>query len=323
MPKPTELLGIDSRHLSALAAIARTRSISRAAEELGFGQSAVSQQLAGLERIVGRRLVDRGTGPKPVTLTAAGDVLLGHATWILDRLATAAADLDRLDSGAAGSVRVGAFQSAGARLLPSVLASFRKQWPGITIAVHNETRDGELAELLRSGTLDVAFVEHSAVGHGLDAIELVIDQFVAIVPPGHRLASRRTLALTDFAGEDMINGNATDSCTAKGENALRAIGIEPRVVFRTEDNPTRQRLVDAGLGCAVLPGLTVEPSLSNGAVMIPLQEDLHRVICLAWSSERTPSHALSQFIEAAKAAITPLDTTRAPSRPRGRSAAAE
>ena len=87
MPKPTELLGIDSRHLSALAAIARTRSISRAAEELGFGQSAVSQQLAGLERIVGRRLVDRGTGPKPVTLTAAGDVLLTHATWILDRLA--------------------------------------------------------------------------------------------------------------------------------------------------------------------------------------------------------------------------------------------
>lgn len=307
MPTTTELLEIDSRHLSALVAIARTRSISRAAEELGYGQSAVSQQLAGLERIVGRRLVDRGTGPRPVTLTTAGEVLLAHATWILDRLATAAADLDHLDSGAAGSIRVGAFQSAGARLLPSVLASFRSQWPAITLAVHNETTDGELADLVRSGAIDVAFIESTHVDTGLDTVQLLVDRFVAIVPPGHRLASRKSVSLADFAGEDLVNGKATDSCTSKGESALRAMGIEPRVVFRTEDNPTRQRLVDAGLGCAVLPGLTVEPSLSNGAVMIPLVEDIHRTICLAWSSDRTPSFALTQFIATAKATIGHLD----------------
>ena len=321
MPSTTELLEVDSRHLAALVAIARTRSISRAADELGYGQSAVSQQLAGLERIVGRRLVDRGTGPKPVTLTAAGEVLLSHAKWILDRLTSAAIELDRLDSGALGSIRVGAFQSAGARLLPSVLATFRSQWPAISLAVHNETTDGDLADLVRSGAVDVAFVEQTMLGPGLDVLEIFVDRFVAIVPPGHRLADRKTVTLLDFAEEDMVNGNATDSCTLRGENALRAAGVEPRVVFRTEDNPTRQRLVDAGLGCAVLPGLTVEPSLSNGAVMIPLVEDIHRVICLAWSSERTPSYALSQFIETAKTVIKPPEKVPAKSPSRRRRAA--
>jgi DNA-binding transcriptional LysR family regulator len=296
MLNTTELLEIDSRHMGALAAIARTRSISRAAEELGYGQSAVSQQLAALERIVGRRLVDRGTGPRPVTLTPAGEVLHTHCIWILDRLAAAAADLDHLDSGAAGSIRIGAFQSAGARLLPTVLGTFRSQWPSITLAVHTEATDGELVDLLRSGAIDIAFIESAHAAAGMEILQLLVDRYVAIVPPSHRLASRKTVSLTDFAGEDLLNGKATDSCSTKGESALRAAGVEPHVVFRTDDNPTRQRLVDAGLGCAILPGLTVEPSLTNGAVIIPLAEDVHRVICLAWSSNRTPSFALTQFI---------------------------
>jgi molybdate transport repressor ModE-like protein len=310
MPSIAELWNLDLRHLAALDAIARTRSISRAAEELGYGQSAVSQQLAALERVVGHRLVDRGTGPRPVTLTAAGESLLGHARWILDRLVAARNDLERLDSGEAGSLRIGTFQSAGARLLPSVLAAYRKVWPSITLSIHTETRTGELAELLLAGAIDVAFVEGASIGPGLEHREVVRDRYVALVPPGHRLATRRTVTLADFAGEDFVDGLLGDQCTARGEQALREAGAEGRVVFRTDDNPTRQRLVDAGLGCAVLPGLTVEPGLTNGAVILALEEDIHRTICLAWASERTQTFALLRFVEIAEATLASADAKK-------------
>lgn len=291
---------IDTRHLEALIAIARTRSISRAAVELGYGQSTVSQQLAVLERTVGRRLVDRGTGPRPVSLTAAGEILLGHANWIIARLGLARDDLSRLDDGATGSIRIGTFQSAGASLLPQVLADYRSAWPSISVSLHNENRDGDLAGLLLRGSLDVAFVERSWVTDGLAHVELLIDDYVALVPPGHRLATRTTLSLADLADEDLIDGGPNDTCTARATQAFRALGSEPRIVFRTDDNPTRQRIVNAGLGCAVVPRLTVEAGLPDGGVVVALESELHRVICLAWPTERTSSFAVERFIATAQ-----------------------
>jgi DNA-binding transcriptional LysR family regulator len=243
--------------------------------------------------------VRSGTGPRPVTLTAAGDVLLTHANWILDRLSTARNDLERLATGSTGSIRVGSFQSVGARLLPSVLVAFRSLWPDINVSIYNETTDGELADLIRSGSLDVAFVESSSVGTDLHSTELMVDQFVALVPPAHRFATRRSLSLTDFEGEDMIDGE-TNGCTYQSQRAMLDAGVRMNVVFRTDDNATKQRLVDAGLGCAVLPALTVEPSLANGAVMVELVDNVHRKICLAWSADRTPSFAVTQFVATAK-----------------------
>ena len=306
MRESTEPWALDTRHLAALAAIARTRSVSKAADELGYGQSAVSQQLAALERIAGHRLVDRGTGPRPVTLTAAGESLLGHTSWVLDRLEMARRDLARLAAGQAGSIAIGTFQSAGARLLPQVLAAFRTEWPELRVSIHNEMADGELPDLIRSGAIDAAFLAEVLLGGDFEQVELMTDRFVALVPPGHRLAHRTKVSLVDFAGEDMIDGWLGDSCTTKGARALQSAGVETNVVFRTEDNPTRQRLVDAGLGCAVLPGLTVEPGLPNGAIMIPIEEDLSRVINLTWSAERTRSFALDRFIETTKNVVATI-----------------
>ena len=310
MANPTELWNLDMRHLAALAAIADTRSISRAADMLGYGQSAVSQQLAALERVVGQRLVDRGSGPRPVTLTDAGVAVLDHARWILDRLDMARAELSAIEHGSAGSLRVGTFQSAGARLLPKVLAAYRRRWPDISVSIHNEDKQGSLPDLVREGALDVAFVEASMVGDGLESTEVMVDRFVALVPPGHRLATRRSISLRDLDGEDFVDGAIGDSCTAKGEQALRAAGVAGRTVVRTPDNPTRQRLVHAGLGCAVAPGLTVEPGLSDGGVIVPLREDLQRVISLTWSADRTRSFALDRFIETAQTELAALSTMR-------------
>ncbi len=111
-------LGLELRHLIALKAIAEERSFGRAARRLGYTQSAISQQLAGLERIVGQRLVDRPGGPRPVSLTEAGQLLLSHADGVTARLRAAQADLATLGAGDAGPLRIGTYQSVGARILP-------------------------------------------------------------------------------------------------------------------------------------------------------------------------------------------------------------
>jgi DNA-binding transcriptional LysR family regulator len=304
MMNSNQLWELDTRHLMALQAIASTRSVSKAAEQLGYGQSAVSQQLAALERIVGVRLVDRGTGPRPVTLTEAGETLLGHAVRILERIGCAQADLASLDAGLSGSIRIGSFQSAGSQLLPQVLSAFRTRWPEITIHLRGEEADCDLSSCVIDGSLDVSFLETSAIGVGLDHVEVFVDRFVAIVPPTHRLASRKLLGLSDFEGEDVIEGAAGDTCATKAIRAFQEAGIDTNVVFRTNDNTTRQRLVDAGLGCSVVPGLTVESSLARGGVVIPLKERIERRICLAWASNRTPSTAVLNFVETAKSALS-------------------
>src|SRR5207249_3982695 len=115
------LLGVELRHLLALQAVAREGSFGRAAIALGYTQSAVSQQIAALERIVGARLVERPGGPRPVSLTEAGELLLRHAEAIVARLAAAQADLGALAEGEGGVLRVGIYQSVGQRILPDLI----------------------------------------------------------------------------------------------------------------------------------------------------------------------------------------------------------
>src|SRR5947208_14695455 len=100
--EPDRWLGVELRHLAALQAVAEGGSFGRAAARLGYTQSAVSQQIATLERLVGERLVDRPGGPRPVTITQAGTVLLRHADGIVARLRAAQADLAALRDGSAG-----------------------------------------------------------------------------------------------------------------------------------------------------------------------------------------------------------------------------
>src|SRR4051812_25175116 len=112
---------VELRHLAALEAVGRTHSFVAAARELGYTQSAISQQIARLEAGVGQRLVERPGGPRPVTLTEAGTLLLRHADAIVAQLDAAEADMAALAAGAAGPLHVGIFQSVGARILPGLL----------------------------------------------------------------------------------------------------------------------------------------------------------------------------------------------------------
>src|ERR687896_660566 len=127
--EPDRWLGVELRHLAALQAISAEGTFGKAARRLGYTQSAISQQIATLERAVGERLVERPGGPRPVSLTEAGRLLLRHAEAIVARLEAARADFAALSAGEAGMLRVGTYQSIGQRVLPRLLRRFAREWP--------------------------------------------------------------------------------------------------------------------------------------------------------------------------------------------------
>ena len=186
--EPDRWLGVEIRHLAALQAIAAERSFGGAARRLGYTQSAISQQIQTLERIVGERLVERPGGPRPVTLTEAGTLLLRHADSIVARLQAAQADLHALRTGEAGSLRVGTFQSVGARVLPEIMRRFTVQWPQIEVRL-DELDDEEVAESLERGALDVGFVLLPVGAAPLETLELIVDPYVLGVGGGEALAA--------------------------------------------------------------------------------------------------------------------------------------
>src|SRR5918994_756955 len=146
-------LGVEIRHLAALEAVAKEGSFGRAAAALGYTQSAVSQQIQMLERIVGERLLERPGGPRAVSLTEAGTLLLRHAEAIVGRLRAAQADMTALADGDAGSLRIGTFQSVGAKVLPEVMRRFLDGWPQIELELTESASDDELLRLVERGEL--------------------------------------------------------------------------------------------------------------------------------------------------------------------------
>src|SRR5881398_3409648 len=186
--KRNSFFGIELRHLAALEAVGRSSSFGAAARELGYTQSAVSQQIAQLERLVGQKLVDRPGGPKRVSLTEAGRLLLRHADAIVAQLDAAQADMAALAQGEAGPLRIGIFQSVGARLLPGLLRRFREEYPRVEVRVREETDAAELLRLLEHGELDLTFADLPLPEGPYTWREILRDPYVLVVPAGDELA---------------------------------------------------------------------------------------------------------------------------------------
>ncbi len=297
--EPDSWLGVELRHFAALQAIAATGSFGRAAEHLGYTQSAISQQIATLERIVGEKLVERPGGPRPVSLTEAGRLLLRHADSIVARLQAAQADLQALRAGEAGTLRIGTFQSAGARVLPEIMRRFTAQWPLIEVMLE-EHDDEEIADALERGELDVGFLLLPIGDAPLATVELLRDPYVLVVAAGSPLADGPP-SLQEIAHQPLVgfrSGPSTDPIEA----AFRAARLEPRWAFRSNDNQTVQGLVAAGMGCAIVPLLTVDTG-DPRIVAVDLGDSVEpRVVGIGRHRDRYASPAARAFIDTALAA---------------------
>jgi DNA-binding transcriptional LysR family regulator len=290
-------LGVELRHLAALEAVARTGSFRRAARELGYTQSAVSQQIAQLERIVGQRLFHRPGGPRRVEPTEAGLLLLRHADSIVAQLDAARADMAALAEGEAGTLRVGIYQSVGARLLPALVRRFRAQWPRVGVRVREESAAGDLLRLLEHGELDLSFADLPLPEGPYEWAELLQDPYVLLVSARSELASLESApALREVAKLPLIGRRSTD----EPERHLAGRVPDVNVVFRTDDNGTLAAFVAEDLGAAIEPRLVVDPR-DRDVKMLPFGSRIAaRTLVLAWHRDRYRSQAAQAFVELAR-----------------------
>jgi DNA-binding transcriptional LysR family regulator len=254
---------IDVRRLRALRELVSAGSFSGAAQALGYTQSAISQQIAALERETGLHLVERGT--RPTALTDAGRLLLDTAEPIFGHLAKADAAVKELAGRRAQQLRLAGFPTACATILPPAIARVLARHADLEISLV-EAEPGDAARALKAGRIDlaVAYTYPALREHDDPALEHTIlfdDQFRLVLPRRHRLAGKRRLKLRDLASEAWIvppAGGPSSSYRRMLLAACRDVGFEPRIAFEIEDTGAGAALVAAGLGLALLASLALD-----------------------------------------------------------------
>lgn len=244
--------------LQTFVEVARQGSLSAAALELAYTQSAVSQQIAALEAEAGVALLDRHA--RGVRLTGAGQALLTHAEGVIARLDAAEADLAAIAGLRGGQLRAASFPTAGATLMPLAIATFRTRHPDVELTLV-EGEPEQIAPRVAAGELDLAllfeFAEAPERQEGLDRLELLHDPMYLALPGGHRLTHRRRLRLEDLRGEAWIQTSRQSACARHVVHSCLAAGFTPNVSFESDDYQTIQGLVAAGVGVALIPELAL------------------------------------------------------------------
>jgi DNA-binding transcriptional LysR family regulator len=251
---------LDVKRMRVLREVAARGSFSAAAEALSYTQSAVSQQIAALEREAGTTLVERNA--RGVRLTDAGRALVEHAEVILARLADAEVELEAIAGARAGRLRLAAFPSAYASIMPPAVARLRERHPGVELTLEPlEPAEGLAA--LRAGDIDIAVSIQPLPGcgpsrEGIDEVTLLDDPMYVVLARDHPFAHRGRFGLSDLAGEPWMLG-ASSSCpdTAIFLRACQKAGFEPRVAFYSDDYNAIQGFVGAGMGVALIPDLAL------------------------------------------------------------------
>ena len=247
---------LDVRRMRVLREVAARGSFSAAAEALSFTQSAVSQQIAALEREAGAVLVQRSA--RGVRLTEAGEAVVRHADAILARLADAEAELDAIAGLRGGRLRMAAFESAGATLMPLAIAEFSASHPGVELSL-SLAEPEDSVPLLRSGELDIALTfdvrPNLPTQEGIDRTYLLEDPMYLVLPADHPLAAKPTTRLEDLSGDAWIGGPSDCECNRLIYRACAAAGYDPRIAFETDDYTAVQGFVAAGVGVSLIAGL--------------------------------------------------------------------
>jgi DNA-binding transcriptional LysR family regulator len=297
---------MELRHLRYFAAVAETLSFTQAAADCGVAQSALSQQVARLEKDVGAVLFTRSS--RQVRLTEAGAVLLPWARRLLADAEQAGADVAALAGLRRGRLRLGVIQTvAGAVDLAAVLGDYHERHPGIELSVSYDTSSALLAAVL-DGALDLALVGLGAerIPAGLEHRVLDEDRLVAVVAAGHPLAGRRHVDLAELSADELIWFSRGTGLRSAVEAACARAGLNPVPRFEVGMITEMVRLAAHGLGVAIVPGRAVAggpDAAPDGASVLRLTdpEAVHRVVL---------AHRADRLSAAAAAMVTAMDQQR-------------
>jgi DNA-binding transcriptional LysR family regulator len=289
---------IEVRHFAALGAVAREGSFRRAADRLGYVQSAISSQIAHLERAAGTRLVERASGSGTVTLTGAGRVLLHHADEIMARFAAAYTDVSSLASKAAGEVRISGLERFVAGQFARIVRCFREWYPFAHVVLEDAGSDELNFQLLNAGTLDLVVAELPLTDGPFGHLVLEEDPYIVLVNIESPLATRdEPIGEADIPRLRLIVPTLFHTA-APIDARLCKLGIELRSLLSADTVATAQALVSAGLGEAIVPRSLIDPD-DPKTVALELPDVLpKRTIVLAFHAERKRSTEVAGFIRA-------------------------
>jgi molybdate transport repressor ModE-like protein len=285
---------LNLERLRVLQAVSRTGSVSGAADTLHVTTSAVSQQIARLEREIGQTLVERqGRG---IRLTEAGSVLAEHAGRLLDEVERVEADLAGRSGAVVGKLTVAAFATAARGLLPEAMRALRAGYPKLSVRLA-ELEPTEAIPGLCRGDVDVAIVQDWAdapleLPPGLARRPLLDDLLDVALPAGHPLASRPTLRLAELADADWITWTSGQICHDWLRKSLHGNGIRSDVAHTASEHSTQLALVAAGMGVAIIPRLGREP-VPDTVRVLEVRPRLSRQVYALWraSAARRPAIA--------------------------------
>lgn len=281
--------------LRAFREVCRLGSISAAAAELGYTQSAISRQLAGLESQLGRPLLERhARGVRP---TAAGEILLTHAIGILAQVDRAVADVDAAESWP-GPLRVGAVPTAAARLLPLALKDFNRRKPASRVTFAEDVTPRLIPRLI-DGTIDLAVITDYPPGlpaaDGLALTHLLDDTLQVALATTHRLADQEVIDLHLLAMDCWVEDYAGAAAVLK--SVCAKAGFAPRLDIECGSWLGKQAFVAAGYGVMLVPGLIV-PALRPDLAVRPLADPPTRTVYVATRAADEPCGAVQAFTEA-------------------------
>ena len=292
---------MELQQLRYVLAVAETSSFTRAAERCLVVQSALSHQIARLERELGARLFERTS--RRVRLTPAGAAFLPAARQCLDAAERAAAEVAAAVGEVRGRLAVGVIATVAAVDVPRALREYRRRYPQVRIGLRASASD-ELVEQVAAGGTDVAFLglPTTARPRGVESRELARDRLVAVVAPDHPLAGQPSVDLRRLSSEVFVDLPARTAGRAQSDEAFAAAGLSRDVAFEVTTAYLIARLVEQGLGIAMLPS-AYAPQLT-GVTTIEVVDAPARVEHIIWSREgRTP--AATAFLDVLGIPVAP------------------
>jgi DNA-binding transcriptional LysR family regulator len=301
---------LNLERLRALNAVARHGSITGAAEGLHLTTSAVSQQLAKLEREAGQQLLSRhGRG---IRLTDAGRLLAEHAGQIIARVERAQSELEARRGEVVGELSLGLFPTAARGLAPQTLITLRDRHPRLCVRMHEMEPHEALTRVVR-GDLDLAVVNDWAnhrlvLPDDLVRASLLDDPTDIAVPADHSHADRPEIELRDLANDGWAVWPEGQYCHAWLMQTLRAAGVEPRVLHIAGEHQTQLMLVAAGLVVAVTPRLGRGP-VPDGVRVVRVRNPLQRHVFAVWRSDADRRPAIRAAVDALRHAAERTDET--------------
>ncbi|MCE0485297.1 LysR family transcriptional regulator [Ornithinimicrobium sediminis] len=302
----------DAAGLRVMRAIADEGSFTAAAHSLGYTQPAISQMVRRLEQRSGTILVERNG--RSVRLTEAGEVLARHAVHVLAALDNAEAEVAAIAGLQAGRVRLMAFPSSSATLVPKALAKVKADYPGITVQF-SEAEPPESLAALREGTCDLAVAftyDGTDAGRGEDdlqglvVLDVLTDPVMVALPADHRLAGAEVVELDDLADEPWIAG--CPRCRGHLLSLAGSAGFRPDVAFETEDYVAVLGLVAAGLGVALVPRLILHSVTHPDVVTRPVHPGSRRAVQVVTTPDLQRVPAVKATLDALCASARELDT---------------